>query len=96
MISPDSALGFRDVLVTTEGEVAAGLLTFQVEDSQTPVDQIGALIFLVRGLNISPGVRNALLAELNVAASGKGQSTCSSLKASRVGGFPEWQSYFEV
>jgi hypothetical protein len=80
-IATDSVLGFRDVLVTTEGEVAVGLLVFQVEDSQTPADQIAALITLVRGLNISPGVKNALLAELNVAASGKGQSACGSLKS---------------
>ena len=80
-IAPDSAFGFRDVLVTTESEVAVGLLAFQVEDSQTPADPINALISLVRGLNITGGVKNALLAQLNVAARGRGESTCGSLKA---------------
>jgi hypothetical protein len=81
-IAPDTSLGFRDVLVTTGGEIAVGLLAFQIEESQSPANSIEALIAIVQGLDLPPGRKNALLSQLRAAAAtGPPQSTCGNLKS---------------
>jgi hypothetical protein len=81
-IASDASLGFRDVLVTTGGEIAVGLLAFQVGDSEGTPNQIEALIAIVEGFDLQPGVKNALLSQLRAAAAnGAPPSVCGNLKS---------------
>jgi hypothetical protein len=82
-IASDATLGFRDVLITTGDEIAVGLLAFQVGEADGSAAQIDALIAFVLGLDISPGIKKALLSELNaaVAAIESHQGACGNLKS---------------